>query len=471
MTRTQVDPARFRLRAFEADWVQPLLTDPPSSLRSLLLTEAKRWIELGVDVGYFAGETELDDVAREEDRRLVTSVIPPMQTSSINDITDFEQRLMEALDDLTPERREFLELVCFASERDWEGRLDQVRGIARALIGAPAKGSPVVIDNARWSLDGAVSQIADAPQGTPAQWRSGKLETLLEQCAAVPARLAALHEIRDVILASLQREMARADQAFQRGEDPGDTTAANALGTTLFRQGDLDGAEAAYRRADQRGHPAATHNLGVLLEQRGDLQGAEAAYRRADQRGHPAAACNLGVLLKQRGDYPEAAAVWRRAMEHGIAASSSGECLDLAVRSSIAAAAFNLGNLYYERGELLEAEDAWHQADEHGDGAAASNLGVLRKQRGDALAAMAAYRRGDERGHPAAAYNLGVLLEQRGDRQGAEAAYRRADQRGNAPGASSVGALLEERGDVEGAKAAFARAQVCGTPTAEDAPD
>jgi hypothetical protein len=49
-----VDPALFRLRAFEEEWIAPLIEDAASdtALNHLLLTEAHSWVVLGTAIGY-----------------------------------------------------------------------------------------------------------------------------------------------------------------------------------------------------------------------------------------------------------------------------------------------------------------------------------------------------------------------------------------------------------------------------------
>jgi tetratricopeptide (TPR) repeat protein len=152
------------------------------------------------------------------------------------------------------------------------------------------------------------------------------------------------------------------------------------LGVLLEQRGDLEAAEEAYRRGDDRGDATAAFNLGGLLMERGDIEGAEEAFRRADERGHSGGASNLGVLLEKRGDLEGAEQAYRRADDRGEAN-----------------AAFNLGGLLAERGDLEGAEEAFRRADERGDANAAFNLGVLLEQRDDARGAEAAYLRAADR--------------------------------------------------------------------------
>jgi hypothetical protein len=73
MAETFVDPALFRLRAFEVEWLEPLLNDLYDDLSAeaalvrvrmesdgtalllyALIAEAYRWLTVGQQVGYFA---------------------------------------------------------------------------------------------------------------------------------------------------------------------------------------------------------------------------------------------------------------------------------------------------------------------------------------------------------------------------------------------------------------------------------
>src|ERR1039458_9793695 len=167
--QTTVNPALFRLRAFEIDWVAPLLDEPDSELRSFLLAEAKQWGELGQQIGYF-------ETAPFSDERLATvpadklaAVLADQEQPEIT-LADFQDSLMEAQEDLTPERREFLNLVFFSDEKEWNERLGQASALADQLLDIPVSeltSSPKSIfsaeamDNVSWLLGGPDSELED----------------------------------------------------------------------------------------------------------------------------------------------------------------------------------------------------------------------------------------------------------------------------------------------------------------------
>jgi hypothetical protein len=137
-------PARFRLRAFEADWIQPLrqASGPDSAwtrrpsrewnpLRAVLIAEAQSWVRYGLASGYFAGNPDPVEILTEVPggyARLVESPprsFPPLSTREFGralvqrrthsfpplSSREFGRALAEAQEDLTPYRREFLYLA------------------------------------------------------------------------------------------------------------------------------------------------------------------------------------------------------------------------------------------------------------------------------------------------------------------------------------------------------------------------
>ena len=244
--QTAVNPALFRLRVFEAEWVAPLLDEPDSELRSLLLAEAKHWLELGQQIGYF--EVEPED-ARADGRfgsadtepypSLMTGevvqlpahhgrlevlpaheleALPPHElevlfntaTQDRPSLTDFQHGLSEAMEDLRPERREFLELVFFASEEEWAARLQQATTLTAELVDVPASelvDSPKAIfseetlNNVDWLLEGPDSEIEY--EALPAGWRAEDLSALTAQRPFAQARLDAVEKVRGEVLAAV----------------------------------------------------------------------------------------------------------------------------------------------------------------------------------------------------------------------------------------------------------------------------
>lgn len=169
MRETACDAALFRLRAFESDWVAPLLEPEAGPLAPLLVAESARWIEVGRLVGYFAdvpAATPMDDAAAAFRARMTADA------EGVDDAAAFGARLVEAQEDLTPARCAFLELVLFADEATWRRRFDESAGFIASLQESETPNpDPVALERSAWILEGASSGISAVPR-TPAHWRS-----------------------------------------------------------------------------------------------------------------------------------------------------------------------------------------------------------------------------------------------------------------------------------------------------------
>lgn len=167
MSPQHIDPALFRLRAFESDWLAPLLRATDSSLTRLLAAEAEQWITLGQRVGFFA-QTPQRDATRggrspEFDRFFAPGEVEPSNFAGI---------LSDAQDDLTSARREFLRLLLFAPEPEFERAVEGLFRLETAV--AEPRGDfalAELVDTAEWALQGAESLIR-TPSVHPAHWRS-----------------------------------------------------------------------------------------------------------------------------------------------------------------------------------------------------------------------------------------------------------------------------------------------------------
>jgi Hsp70 protein len=202
VTEPSTDPALFRLRAFEVDWLTPLLKAPSGELNAVLAAEAQRWILLGQEVGYFADAPSylrLDQSLPKAAAGFFQGALPAV------DFADFRYALNEAQDDLTPERREFLDLVLFADDAVWHARLHEVWKLAGELTGRPAlRLSDEAMDSVSWSLAGAESQMADGAPYLPAHWRSSDNTFIQAMWPVAEERLARLKDARDAIAAAAE---------------------------------------------------------------------------------------------------------------------------------------------------------------------------------------------------------------------------------------------------------------------------
>ena len=202
-----VDPALYRLRAFELDWIQPLSGSLRMSsaragggipLTMVLLAEAKRWISIGQRVGYFADAPVSDTpyVADFDDRPYFDDAAEPL----VSNPRIFASDLSVAREDLTPARRTFMRLLYFADSASWELNLQQASRLAENLTRRPWLTLPArQMDRLAWCLDGAEVD-ASTTLPSPADWRIRELRS-----ETATTRWSELDEVRAAIAASIQR--------------------------------------------------------------------------------------------------------------------------------------------------------------------------------------------------------------------------------------------------------------------------
>ena len=244
-----VDPALFRMRTFEVEWVEPLKaelsklldrsvdttqtrakSDGTVLLLHVLITEADRWLAIGQQVGYFAQASPSaypSSLAEAPELKLFLNAISSQTELPPGlGVREFARALSEARDDLTTERREFLRLVCFAEEAEWIERLNRIRALAQRLTDRPEElPPPEMVDEVTWGLDDfrwdidtdpihpprepgrAVSETStsiELQRHLPAKWRLGAFALIAEKSPVVGWRLAALAEARASIAATIR---------------------------------------------------------------------------------------------------------------------------------------------------------------------------------------------------------------------------------------------------------------------------
>jgi hypothetical protein len=172
-----IDPASFRTRAFAMFWDGMLRHLPRSrgSLRlrlrspqlyDLLTLEADRWLELGVEIGYFTAEPS-SFLRRHGDTETFFSMAPAAQSP-----LDFQSEVAHAQETLSVPHFEMLQLLHFAGGEEWSVRLDQVRAFASALERQPLwRPDPEWLEAVQWALGD--EQIEE--HVNPAFWRLGGL--------------------------------------------------------------------------------------------------------------------------------------------------------------------------------------------------------------------------------------------------------------------------------------------------------
>jgi transcriptional regulator with XRE-family HTH domain len=244
MADTFVDPALFRLRAFEVEWLEPLKTelydrtrgrtaesDSTALLLCALVAEAERWLTVGQQVGYFTHTSSATSPLSLPDppelEWLLSTIRSQIEFPSGFGIQEFGQALAEARDDFTAERREFLRLVYFTDEVEWLERLHQIRTIPDELIAQRTSGIANEVtwglDDFRWSTSGdsmhppgesesTVSEPSDTTelqQHLPAKWRLGSFALIARQSPVAGRRLAELAEAQASIITVLVEGLMR----------------------------------------------------------------------------------------------------------------------------------------------------------------------------------------------------------------------------------------------------------------------
>ena len=130
--------------------------------------------------------------------------LPFVDEAARVDSVEFGYLLSEAQDDLTAERREFLDLVLFAEGAEWRQRMRQVSQFTRGLVEKPHATVPhVVMDSIGWILDGAESEISSGPPYLPAAWRAADHRVIQSMSPVVSARIGAVTRARKGIVAAL----------------------------------------------------------------------------------------------------------------------------------------------------------------------------------------------------------------------------------------------------------------------------
>jgi hypothetical protein len=206
MPESNVNPPLFRRHVFEEEWLKPLRSPVAKGpLNYLLAVEGEHWTRIGTAVGYFAQvkdpptavlvppNAEAATIAA-----WVSSLEPPLDI----DASAFGQALELAREDLTADRRSFLELVLFASESDWTDAVDGLSFLRRALQ-RKEQVSMDILEDVSWALDGELSDGDDPMDSTqkhlPAGWRYGAMSVLRDCSARAAQRIDAVVEEREKI--------------------------------------------------------------------------------------------------------------------------------------------------------------------------------------------------------------------------------------------------------------------------------
>ncbi|MFJ9615791.1 tetratricopeptide repeat protein [Streptomyces noursei] len=288
-------------------------------------------------------------------------------------------------------------------------------------------------------------------------------------CALEKARSDAAYDYADIA--------AKAQVAFQRAADAGDTSALHNLGVLAESLGEDEEAERWFRRAAEASEPRSAGRLGRLLAERGEDRTAEPFLEAAAEAGDAEAATLLGKLLRKRAER------WFTA----------------GAEQGSAEAAHLLGDLRLGRGEVHEAFDSYMDAAAARNGAVARGMGIIhllwheRKvaevwmrraaDAGDACAAefldplsvdtveraVEFFEDDAKRGRGLDAVNLGTLLETHDRPDEARPWYLKGYEQGDAYGAFRLAELHKKDGDAAEATIWYRKAADLGHPGAKRA--
>lgn len=141
-------------------------------LGALLIAELDAWERIGLQIGYFVGERPFQTAVAQSDvlkvyfARMSAAQDDPNSPASSE---EFQDSLVNALEDLRPERLELVDLVLVASEDEANARLAALREVA-TQVRDEGVGDIERPDDYSWALSGRESAIEG--WAGPAGWRS-----------------------------------------------------------------------------------------------------------------------------------------------------------------------------------------------------------------------------------------------------------------------------------------------------------
>jgi tetratricopeptide (TPR) repeat protein len=206
------NPPLFRLRVFDEHWLEPLRSAATegSSLDYLLAVEAEQWIGIGVAVGYFAaieGRPASGLEAPSAESAAIAEWICALEPPSDLDAATFSQALEVAREDLTSDRRSFLQLAVFASGDEWKEAIKDLSSF-RASLQREGPASLTALADVSWALEGDLSEGADprdlSQARLPAGWRYGSMFALRACSARAARRIDAVISERVAIMDALE---------------------------------------------------------------------------------------------------------------------------------------------------------------------------------------------------------------------------------------------------------------------------
>lgn len=208
-----VNPALFRLRVFEDEWLESLAgeieragSEEERWLPLVLLKEAERWYELGRRLGYFPSQASLRGFSPPS-LSLPEALLPLLKSIQNSDsptsALQLSHSLILAQEELTPERREYLYLLYFATDSVWEQRLAELQ-VASEDVSLSLLQGEGLSQLSWWALFGAQSEL-DPETAGPAAWRAGAAPAQLTERSA--QRAEALNQVMAKLEAACQNAL------------------------------------------------------------------------------------------------------------------------------------------------------------------------------------------------------------------------------------------------------------------------
>lgn len=170
-------------------------------LYDLLALEADRWLELGVEIGYFAARHSISRRSAPNSEAFF-SMAPAARLP-----LEFQAELAYAQETLSAPHFQMLDLLHFADEQKWKGQLERVQVFTSLLERQPRwRPEPEWLDAVQWALGAEETE----EQVNPAFWRLGGLGRyeLGRAQDQVEERAMALAHLRDRIADAVQQAVA-----------------------------------------------------------------------------------------------------------------------------------------------------------------------------------------------------------------------------------------------------------------------
>lgn len=162
-------------------------------LGALLVAELDAWQRIGLQIGYFVGERRYQAAVSESDVLKIYFALMSNSAQADQDlpasVDEFQDALLNAVEDLRPERLELIDLVVIATDEQAAPRIGAVHQVTKR-ISETGLGRVEGQDGLSWALAGRESTIEG--WAGPAGWRSNAALDAAPRLSSVNSAGAAL---------------------------------------------------------------------------------------------------------------------------------------------------------------------------------------------------------------------------------------------------------------------------------------